>query len=185
MAVDPFGALARMKRPMRESPERASSGSLSSLSSLSSFGSFGSPCSFGLSDATEPGPYRREAARTPAPAWWTAYPARKAAADSTGKVLAAFSRGISMRRRRRPRRARALGPAGGAHRVRRRPTAVCIARPNPARRSGSGARRRAYFAMKIPDVGQVPCVPASVTSDAALGNCDVASVFTEIHASVK
>ncbi|WP_183156002.1 hypothetical protein [Burkholderia pseudomallei] len=90
MAVDPFGALARMKRPMRESPERASSGSLSSLSSLSSFGSFGSPCSFGLSDATEPGPYRREAARTPAPAWWTAYPARKAAADSTGRVLAAF-----------------------------------------------------------------------------------------------
>lgn len=156
MAVDPFGALARMKRPMRESPERASSGSLSSLSS------FGSPGSFGLSDATEPGPYRREAARTPAPAWWTAYPARKAAADSTGRVLAAFSRGISMRRRRRPRRARAraLGPAGGA-------------------------RRRAYFAMKIPDVGQVPCVPASVTSDAALGNCDVASVFTEIHASVK
>ncbi|KGC45032.1 hypothetical protein DO65_1431 [Burkholderia pseudomallei] len=178
MAVDPFGALARMKRPMRESPERASSGS---------FGSFGSPGSFGLSDATEPGPYRREAARTPAPAWWTAYPARKAAADSTGRVLAAFSRGISMRRRRRPRRARAraLGPAGGARRVRRRPAAVCIARPNPARRSGSGARRRAYFAMKIPDVGQVPCVPASVTSDAALGNCDVASVFTEIHASVK
>ncbi|KGR95749.1 hypothetical protein X977_1503 [Burkholderia pseudomallei MSHR7504] len=78
MAVDPFGALARMKRPMRESPERASSGS------------FGSPGSFGLSDATEPGPYRREAARTPAPAWWTAYPARKAAADSTGRVLAAF-----------------------------------------------------------------------------------------------
>ncbi|MGV5608310.1 hypothetical protein ACRTCO_26675, partial [Burkholderia pseudomallei] len=84
MAVDPFGALARMKRPMRESPERASSGS------FSSFGSFGSPGSFGLSDATEPGPYRREAARTPAPAWWTAYPARKAAADSTGRVLAAF-----------------------------------------------------------------------------------------------
>ncbi|WP_235364100.1 hypothetical protein [Burkholderia pseudomallei] len=81
MAVDPFGALARMKRPMRESPERASFGS---------FGSFDSPGSFGLSDATEPGPYRREAARTPAPAWWTAYPARKAAADSTGRVLAAF-----------------------------------------------------------------------------------------------
>lgn len=128
MAVDPFGALARMKRPMRESPERASSGS------LSSFSSFGSPGSFGLSDATEPGPYRREAART----------------------------------------ACAGGPPPFASPVR-----------TPARRSGSGARRRAYFAMKIPDVGQVPCVPASVTSDAALGNCDVASVFTEIHASVK
>ncbi|WPJ37107.1 hypothetical protein Mukteswar_004790 [Burkholderia mallei] len=90
MAVDPFGALARMKRPMRESPERASSGSFSSFSSLSSLSSLSSPGSFGLSDATELGPYRREAARTPAPAWWTAYPARKAAADSTGRVLAAF-----------------------------------------------------------------------------------------------
>lgn len=180
MAVDPFGALARMKRPMRESPERASSGS------FSSFGSFGSPGSFGLSDATEPGPYRREAARTPAPAWWTAYPARKAAADSTGRVLAAFH---------------AAFPCGaGVDRVAlalarsARPAArtACAGGPPPfaspvrtARRSGSGARRRAYFAMKIPDVGQVPCVPASVTSDAALGNCDVASVFTEIHASVK
>lgn len=179
MAVDPFGALARMKRPMRESPERASSGS------LSSFSSFGSPGSFGLSDATEPGPYRREAARTPAPAWWTAYPARKAAADSTGRVLAAFHAAfpcgagvdrVALARSARPaeRTACAGGPPPFASPVR-----------TPARRSGSGARRRAYFAMKIPDVGQVPCVPASVTSDAALGNCDVASVFTEIHASVK
>lgn len=179
MAVDPFGALARMKRPMRESPERASSGS------FSSFGSFGSPGSFGLSDATEPGPYRREAARTPAPAWWTAYPARKAAADSTGRVLAAFHAAfpcgagvdrVALARSARPaaRTACAGGPPPFASPVR-----------TPARRSGSGARRRAYFAMKIPDVGQVPCVPASVTSDAALGNCDVASVFTEIHASVK
>ncbi|CAJ3968365.1 Uncharacterised protein [Burkholderia pseudomallei] len=180
MAVDPFGALARMKRPMRESPERASSGS------LSSFGSFGSPGSFGLSDATEPGPYRREAARTPAPAWWTAYPARKAAADSTGRVLAAFHAAFP------------CGAGAGVDRVAlarsARPAArtACAGGPPPfaspvrtARRSGSGARRRAYFAMKIPDVGQVPCVPASVTSDAALGNCDVASVFTEIHASVK
>lgn len=176
MAVDPFGALARMKRPMRESPERASSGS---------FSSFDSPGSFGLSDATEPGPYRREAARTPAPAWWTAYPARKAAADSTGRVLAAFHAAfpcgagvdrVALARSARPaaRTACAGGPPPFASPVR-----------TPAQRSGSGARRRAYFAMKIPDVGQVPCVPASVTSDAALGNCDVASVFTEIHASVK
>lgn len=173
MAVDPFGALARMKRPMRESPERASSGS---------FSSFGS---FGLSDATEPGPYRREAARTPAPAWWTAYPARKAAADSTGRVLAAFHAAfpcgagvdrVALARSARP--AARTACAGGP------PPFASPVRP-PARRSGSGARRRAYFAMKIPDVGQVPCVPASVTSDAALGNCDVASVFTEIHASVK
>ncbi len=184
MAVDPFGALARMKRPMRESPERASSGSFSSLSSLSSLSS---PGSFGLSDATELGPYRREAARTPAPAWWTAYPARKAAADSTGRVLAAFHAAfpcgadagvdrVALARSARPaaRTACAGGPPPFASPVR-----------TPARRSGSGARRRAYFAMKIPDVGQVPCVPASITSDAALGNCDVASVFTEIHASVK
>ncbi|MGV4688862.1 hypothetical protein [Burkholderia pseudomallei] len=133
MAVDPFGALARMKRPMRESPERASSGSLSSLSSLSSFGSFGSfdsPGSFGLSDATEPGPYRREAARTPAPAWWTAYPARKAAADSTGRVLAAFHAALP------------CGAGAGVDRV-----ALARSRARPGRRRAPhapAARRRLH-----------------------------------------
>lgn len=42
-----------------------------------------------------------------------------------------------------------------------------------------------YFAIYTPDVGHVPCVLPSVTSDAALGNCVVALVFTAIHASVK
>lgn len=53
-------------------------------------------------------------------------------------------------------------------------------RPPPAR-----AARLAYFAIYTPVVGHVPCVLPSVTSDAALGNCAVASVFTAIHASVK
>ena len=46
-------------------------------------------------------------------------------------------------------------------------------------------RLPSYFAIYTPDVGHVPCVFPSVTSDAALGNCVVAFVFTAIHASVK
>ena len=45
--------------------------------------------------------------------------------------------------------------------------------------------RPPHFAINTPDVGHVPCVLPSVTSDAALGNCAVAFVFTAIHASVK
>lgn len=53
------------------------------------------------------------------------------------------------------------------------------------RDAAHASRLPSYFAIYTPDVGHVPCVFPSVTSDAALGNCEVALVFTAIHASVK
>lgn len=63
-------------------------------------------------------------------------------------------------------------------------------RPSKAARgaapaAGPAPPHLAYFAIYTPVVGHVPCALPSVTSDAALGNCAVASVFTAIHASVK